>query len=49
MKIVVIGGSGLIGTQLVDRLRKLGHEVIAASLAINVNTILGTLTTPKKS
>ena len=41
MKIVVIGGSGLIGTQLVDSLRKLGHEVIAASPATGVNTLTG--------
>jgi hypothetical protein len=33
MKIVVIGGSGLIGTSLVNRLRKKGHEVLAASPA----------------
>jgi uncharacterized protein YbjT (DUF2867 family) len=31
MKIVVIGGSGLIGTKLVHKLRELGHEVVAAS------------------
>ena len=31
MKIVVIGGSGLIGTKLVKNLRQLGHEVMAAS------------------
>jgi nucleoside-diphosphate-sugar epimerase len=31
MKIVVIGGSGLIGTKLVSRLRQNGHEVVAAS------------------
>ena len=39
MKIVVIGGSGLIGTKLVYRLRQEGHEVIAASPASGVNTI----------
>ena len=33
MKIVVIGGSGLIGTKLVNKLRQLGHEVAAASPA----------------
>ncbi|MDP4098286.1 NAD-dependent epimerase/dehydratase family protein [Paenibacillus sp. P96] len=32
MKIVVIGGSGLIGTKLVNNLRQLGHEAVAASL-----------------
>ncbi|MEJ7739631.1 MAG: NAD-dependent epimerase/dehydratase family protein [Chitinophagaceae bacterium] len=31
MKIVVIGGSGLVGSKVVTKLRKLGHEVIAAS------------------
>jgi uncharacterized protein YbjT (DUF2867 family) len=41
MKIVVIGGSGLIGTKLVDRLRQRGHEVIAASPASGVDTITG--------
>ncbi len=41
MKIVVIGGSGLIGSKLVDKLSKLGHEVIAASPNSGVNTITG--------
>ncbi len=41
MKIVVIGGSGLIGTKLVDRLRAKGHEVVAASLDSGVNTVTG--------
>lgn len=41
MKIVVIGGSGLIGSKLVTRLRTSGHEVIAASPASGVNTITG--------
>jgi uncharacterized protein YbjT (DUF2867 family) len=41
MKIVVIGGSGLIGTKLVNRLREKGHEVVAASPASGVNTITG--------
>jgi len=41
MKIVVIGGSGLIGTKLVNKLRQLGHEVVAASPASGVNTITG--------
>jgi hypothetical protein len=36
MKIVVIGGSGLIGTKLVNRLRQQGHNVIAASPASGV-------------
>lgn len=41
MKIVVIGGSGLIGTKLVSKLRQLGHEVNAASPSSGVNTITG--------
>ena len=41
MKIVVIGGSGLIGTNLVNRLRQGGHEVVAASPNSGVNTITG--------
>jgi uncharacterized protein YbjT (DUF2867 family) len=41
MKIVVIGGSGLIGTKLVNRLRQHGHQVVAASPESGVNTITG--------
>ncbi|WP_240421178.1 SDR family oxidoreductase [Paenibacillus periandrae] len=41
MKIVVIGGSGLIGSKLVNNLRGLGHEVVAASPSLGVNTITG--------
>lgn len=41
MKIVIIGGTGLIGSKLVNKLRQLGHEVIAASPASGVNTITG--------
>jgi uncharacterized protein YbjT (DUF2867 family) len=40
MKIVVIGGSGLIGSRLVDRLRQGGHEVVAASPKSGVNTLI---------
>ena len=39
MKIVVIGGSGLIGSKLVNLLRKRGHEVVAASPNTGVNTL----------
>lgn len=39
MKIVVIGGSGLIGTGVVTKLRSAGHEVLAASPSTGVNTI----------
>jgi len=41
MKIVVIGGSGLIGSKTVDRLRKKGHEVVAASPKSGIDTITG--------
>jgi uncharacterized protein YbjT (DUF2867 family) len=41
MKIVVIGGSGLIGTKVVSRLRNAGHEVIAASPKSGVNAVTG--------
>jgi uncharacterized protein YbjT (DUF2867 family) len=41
MKIVVIGGTGLIGKNLVNRLRQQGHEVIAASPNTGVNTLTG--------
>ena len=41
MKIVVIGGSGRIGSRLVQKLRDKGHEVIAASPSTGVNTLTG--------
>lgn len=41
MKIVVIGGSGLIGSKLVTRLRGWGHETLAASPNSGVNTLTG--------
>jgi uncharacterized protein YbjT (DUF2867 family) len=41
MKIVVIGGTGLIGSKTVAILRQRGHEVIAASPNSGVNTITG--------
>lgn len=41
MKIVVIGGSGLIGSKVVANLRQAGHEVVSASPASGVNTITG--------
>lgn len=42
MKIVVIGGSGLTGTKLVQRLRMHGHDTISASSSSGVNTVTGT-------
>ena len=41
MKIVVIGGTGLIGSKVVARLREQGHEAVAASPASGVNTLTG--------
>ncbi|VVE53945.1 NmrA family transcriptional regulator [Pandoraea aquatica] len=41
MKILVIGGTGLIGRKLVAQLIERGHEAIAASPATHVNTITG--------
>jgi uncharacterized protein YbjT (DUF2867 family) len=41
MKIVVIGGTGLIGSQLVKQLQQTEHEVIAASPNTGVNTLTG--------
>ena len=41
MKIVVIGGSGLIGSKLVRKLREHGHQVVAASPDSGVNTLTG--------
>ena len=41
MKIVIIGGSGLIGKKVVNNLRQRGHEVVAASPSAGVNTVTG--------
>jgi uncharacterized protein YbjT (DUF2867 family) len=41
MRIVVIGGSGLIGSKLVPKLRERGHEAIAASPNSGVNSVTG--------
>src|SRR5215813_2715283 len=41
MKIVVIGGTGLIGSKLVRKLREHGHEAVAASPASGVNSVTG--------
>ena len=41
MKIVVIGGTGLIGSQVVSRLKTEGHEVVAASPNTGVNAVTG--------
>jgi len=41
MKIVVFGGTGFIGSQLVEGLRRAGHDAMAASPASGVNTLTG--------
>ena len=41
MKIVVVGGTGLIGSKVVEKLKQGGHEVVAAAPNTGVNTITG--------
>jgi uncharacterized protein YbjT (DUF2867 family) len=41
MKIVVVGGTGLIGSKLVKKLREHGHEAVAAAPSTGVNTLTG--------
>ncbi|WP_338076406.1 SDR family oxidoreductase [Catellatospora methionotrophica] len=41
MKIVIIGGTGLIGSNVAKRLREQGHEVLAASPSTGVNAVTG--------
>jgi uncharacterized protein YbjT (DUF2867 family) len=41
MKLVIIGGTGLIGSKLVTKLREQGHEAVAASPNTGVNTLTG--------
>ena len=41
MKIVVIGGTGLIGSKFVKKLQEKGHDAIAAAPNTGVNTITG--------
>jgi uncharacterized protein YbjT (DUF2867 family) len=41
MKIVVIGGSGLIGSKLVNKLREHGHDAVGAAPNTGVNTVTG--------
>jgi len=41
MKIIVIGGSGLIGSRVVNKLSEQGHEAVAASPSSGVNTLTG--------
>jgi uncharacterized protein YbjT (DUF2867 family) len=41
MKIIVVGGTGLIGSKLVNKLREQGHEAVAAAPNTGVNTLTG--------
>jgi uncharacterized protein YbjT (DUF2867 family) len=41
MKLVIIGGTGLIGSRVVSRLRAQGHDAVPASLDTGVNTLTG--------
>ena len=41
MKIVIIGGTGLVGTKVADKLRKLGHTVVAGSPSTGLNSLTG--------
>lgn len=41
MKIVIIGGSGLIGTKVAERLRAAGHDVLQASPSNGINSVTG--------
>src|SRR6266851_2245087 len=41
MKIVVVGGTGLIGSKLVNKLRERGHEAVAAAPNTGVNSVTG--------
>src|SRR6476469_8193904 len=41
MKLIVIGGTGLIGTKVVKGLREKGHEVLAASPSQGINSVTG--------
>jgi uncharacterized protein YbjT (DUF2867 family) len=41
MKIIVIGGTGLIGSKVVEKLRARGHEAVAAAPNTGVNTLTG--------
>jgi uncharacterized protein YbjT (DUF2867 family) len=41
MKLIVIGGTGLIGTKVVKDLREKGHEVVAASPSQGINSVTG--------
>ena len=41
MKVVVIGGTGLIGSKLVEQLKGRGHDAVAAAPNTGVNTMTG--------
>lgn len=41
MKIVIIGGTGLIGSNVAQKLGRLGHTVVAGSPSTGINTLTG--------
>src|SRR5215471_10022167 len=41
MKLIIIGGTGLIGSKLVTKLREHGHEAVPAAPNTGVNTLTG--------
>jgi uncharacterized protein YbjT (DUF2867 family) len=41
MKVVIIGGTGLVGRNLAARLQSRGHDVVAASPSTGVNSLTG--------
>ena len=41
MKLVIVGGTGLIGSKLVAKLRERGHDAVAAAPGTGVNTLTG--------
>src|SRR5215831_19289474 len=41
MKVVVIGGTGLIGSKTVERLRRAGHDVVAVAPQTGINSVTG--------
>ncbi|ORB50983.1 LysR family transcriptional regulator [Mycobacterium persicum] len=41
MQVVVIGGTGILGSQVVEKLREHGHQTVAASPSTGVNTLTG--------
>ena len=48
MKIVVIGGTGLIGSKVVRKLIEYHHEAVAAAPSTGVNTLTGQVRAPER-